>query len=280
MAFATTKLRRDTLWPLPTVEDNSRPPKKRVTIGNLPLDPVTFEEAVGWTIDYIQNRGSRPPARISCPNASLIALAAEDPAFGYVVATSNLVVADGLPLLWAAAMLGSPLPEQIRGVDLLERICQAAASQGLSFYILGGLPQAADISAQQLLRQHPGLRLAGTDCPVAGFEEDRALNQAVRARIAAINPDLLIVALGSPKQEWWIYDNCRDLPVGAILGVGGAIDTIAGLRPRPPVWMRNVGLEWLGRLLAEPGRLWRRYIFGNSRFVWVVLKQWLAARST
>jgi N-acetylglucosaminyldiphosphoundecaprenol N-acetyl-beta-D-mannosaminyltransferase len=278
MAFVTSKLRRDNIWPEPTATDGSRPAKERVPIGNLPLDTVTFDEAVAWTVDYIANRGNRAPARISCPNASLIALADEDPAFAHIIATSNLVVADGLPLLWAAAMLGSPLPEQIRGVDLLEGICSAVSSCDMSLYILGGLPSAAAIVGEKLLDRYAGLKIVGTDCPPVGFEDDSILNRQVRGRIETVAPDVLIVALGSPKQEWWIYNNCRDLPIGAIHGVGAAIDTLAGLRPRPPVWMRRLGLEWLGRLIAEPQRLWRRYIFGNSRFLRVVFRQWFAAR--
>jgi N-acetylglucosaminyldiphosphoundecaprenol N-acetyl-beta-D-mannosaminyltransferase len=265
-------------WPIPVASNASRPPGTRVLIGALPLDPIGFDEAVAWTIAYICHRGERPPARIACPNASLVSLADADPGFAQIVARSNLVVADGLPLLWAARLLGTPLAAQIRGVDLMERLCAAAATHGMSFYILGGLPGAAEIAAQRLVNRHPGLRFSGSDCPPLFFESDPELNRQVRERIAAAAPDLLIVALGSPKQEWWISRNCRDLPIGAIQGVGAAIDTYAGLRERPPEWMRNLGLEWLGRLIAEPRRLWRRYVFGNTRFLWIVLRQWLTAR--
>jgi N-acetylglucosaminyldiphosphoundecaprenol N-acetyl-beta-D-mannosaminyltransferase len=245
-----------------------------VLIGKLPHDPVTFDEAIAWTIAYIQNRGKRPPARISCPNASLIALADTDPVFANIISSSNLVVADGRPLLWAATLLGAPLPEQIRGVDLMERLCAAAARSAMSVYILGGVPGAAKRAAELLVDRHPGLRLAGIVCPPVGFESDPIVNRQVIEKISAAAPDFLIVALGSPKQERWIHKNCRDLPVGAIQGVGAAIDTYAGLRPRPPLWMRNTGLEWLGRLIAEPRRLWRRYLFGNIRFLAVIFRQW------
>ncbi len=265
-------------WPEPIASDGLRPPGARVLVGPLPLDPVGFDEAVAWTIEYIRHRGQRPPARIACPNAAIVSLADADPGFARIVAQSNLVVADGLPLLWAARLLGKPLPAQIRGVDLMERLCAAAAANPMSFYILGGLPGAAEIAARRLVNRYPGLQFAGSDCPPLGFESDPQLNRQVRDRIAAVAPDLLIVALGSPKQEWWISRNCRDLPIGAIQGVGAAIDTYAGLRERPPEWMRNLGLEWFGRLLAEPRRLWRRYIFGNTRFLWIVFRQWLAPR--
>lgn len=253
--------------------------EKRVLLGSLGFDTVTFDEAVAWTLNYIANRGDGPPARISCPNAAIVALADADQSFAEIVRTSNLVVADGLPLVWAASLLGAPLGGQIRGVDLMEAICAAGAHNGLSVYILGGLPGAAELAAQNLKVRNPGLRLAGTDCPPIGFEHDARISRQVRERIVAAAPDFLIVALGSPKQERWIYENYRDLPVGAIQGVGAAIDTVAGLRKRPPAWMRNIGLEWFGRLLTEPGRLWSRYLFGNIRFLWIVTRQWLKAET-
>ena len=257
---------------------SSQASAKRVLVGAVPLDTVTFDEAVSWTLNYIERRGDGPPARISCPNAALVALADADEGLAKIVRTSNLVVADGMPLLWAASLLGTPLPGQIRGVELMEGICAAGAARGMTFCILGGLPGAAERAAQRLEQHNPGLRLAGTDCPPVGFEKDQAINQRVREKIIAAAPDFLIVALGSPKQERWIFNNYRDLPVGAIQGVGAAVDTVAGIRKRPPVWMRNIGLEWLGRLLNEPGRLWRRYIFGNARFLYAVFRQWRSVR--
>jgi len=247
---------------------------KPVRLGALFLDAVTFDEAVRRAAEFLAAHPDGPPARISCPNASLVDLAEDDPGFAAIVNASELVVADGLPLVWAASLLGTPLGGQIRGVDLMEAICAAAGARGMSFYILGGLPGAAEIAAQRLLARHPGLQLAGTDCPPLGFEIQPEINRRVIDKIVAAAPDFLIVALGSPKQEWWIAENCRDLPVGAIQGVGAAVDTVAGLRKRPPEWMRNVGLEWLGRLLREPQRLWRRYIFGNARFVGILFRQW------
>ena len=252
--------------------------KRRVLVGRLPLDAVTCEEAVAWAVGYVRNKGDQTPARISCPNASLVALADQDESFAHIIGTSNLVVADGRPLVWVASLLGTPLPGQIRGVDLMERICAAGAARGMSFYILGGVSGAAEIAACRLVERCPGLRLAGLDCPPLGFENHPEMNRLVREKIIAAKPDFLIVALGSPKQEYWINQNYPDLPVGLIQGVGAAVDTLAGLRKRPPLWMRKIGLEWLGRLLTEPRRLWRRYLFGNSRFLYVVFRQWRNAR--
>jgi N-acetylglucosaminyldiphosphoundecaprenol N-acetyl-beta-D-mannosaminyltransferase len=160
----------------------------------------------------------------------------------------------------------------------MERICAAGAVSGMSFYIVGGIPGAAEIAANRLTERYPGLRLAGIDCPPDAFEADPGMNRQVCEKIIAAKPDFLIVALGSPKQEYWIHRNYRNLPVGIMQGVGAAVDTLAGLRQRPPVWLRKIGLEWLGRLFAEPRRLWRRYLFGNPRFLYLVFHQWRNTR--
>ncbi len=285
------RTREDVSMRIDDSKDSAAPPEsdrssrsqassKRVSIGTLPLDPVTLSQAVLWILGYLRSADSRLPARISCPNASLIVLAEADPGFAKTVSTANVVVADGKPLLWAAFLLGTPLPGQVRGVELMEQICAGGAAIQMSIYIVGGLPGAAEKSANLLVTRYPGLRLAGTDCPVLHFEQNAAFNEQVLKKITAAAPDFLIVALGSPKQEWWIDRYFRDLPVGAIIGVGAAVDTYAGLRRRPPAWMQKVGLEWLGRLLREPGRLWRRYLFGNGRFLYIVVRQlWLARKS-
>ena len=255
--------------------ESFQPSRMRVSLGSLSLDAITFKEAVAWTLGHIANHKQGPPARICSPNAAIVAQADEDAAFAEIVRSSDLVVADGLPLVWAASLLGTPLPGQIRGVDLMEAICAAGAPTRLSIYILGGLPRAAEIAAGRLSSFNPGLRIAGTDCPPIGFEDDVDVSRQVLERIIAAAPEFLIVALGSPKQERWIFHNFRDLPVGAIQGVGAAVDTVAGLRKRPPAWMGNIGLEWFGRLMNEPGRLWSRYLVGNARFIWIVFRQWL-----
>jgi len=254
--------------------------EKRILIGVVPLDAVTFKDAVDRALSFIERKGTAAPARIVCPNASLVVLADADEAYAKIIGSCELVVADGLPLVWAASLLRTPLPGQVRGVDLMEAVCAAGGASGMSFFILGGLTGAAERAAERLTQRNPGLCVAGIHCPPIGFEADPAANQRVREKIVAAAPDFLIVALGSPKQERWIFENFRDLPVGAIQGVGAAVDTAAGLRRRPAPWMRSMGLEWLGRLICEPRRLWRRYLFGNARFLYIVFRQWLGSWRT
>jgi N-acetylglucosaminyldiphosphoundecaprenol N-acetyl-beta-D-mannosaminyltransferase len=258
-------------------KDRAQPASlKRVRIGPLLLDPLSLHESVAWVLDQIETRRGGTPARICSPNAAIIAEADKDPQFAESVRSFELVVADGLPLVWTANLLGTPLGGQVRGVDLMQAVCGAAPA-GTRVYILGGLPEAAQLAAARLEIECPGLRVVGVDCPPVGFEYIDALNSGVKQRIIAAAPHLLIVALGSPKQEWWIFKHGSELPVTVIQGVGAAIDTIAGIRERPPAWMQRLGLEWLGRLWNEPRRLWRRYLFGNARFLGVIFRQWLGS---
>jgi N-acetylglucosaminyldiphosphoundecaprenol N-acetyl-beta-D-mannosaminyltransferase len=259
------------------IEGRRQASEKRIFIGAVPLDRLSFNEPVQWVLKHIDGKGIEAPVRIVCANASLVAIADADDSYALMIRSCELVVPDGLPLMWAASLLGTPLPRQIRGVDLMEAICAAGGGLRMSFYILGGLPGAAERATERLMHRSPGLRLTGMDCPPVGFEADPDDNQRVREKIIAARPDFLIVALGSPKQERWILENYRDLHVGAIQGVGAAIDTVAGLRKRPPSWIRRIGLEWLGRLIHEPRRLWRRYVVGNACFLYIVFRQRLSS---
>jgi N-acetylglucosaminyldiphosphoundecaprenol N-acetyl-beta-D-mannosaminyltransferase len=251
----------------------------RVNIAGILMDTHNEEEAVQWAISKLTSKESGCAARIVCPNAQLVYLSHSRKKFAQILQASDLVVADGLWVVWASYILGTPLGDQIRGVELMERICAEGASLGIRIYILGGLPGAAARAAERLEAMSPGLRIAGTDCPAMGFESDPVLNENTLQKIIETAPDFLIVALGSPKQEYWIEDNYHSIPARVIIGVGAAVDTFAGLRSRPPLWMQDIGLEWFGRLLLEPQRLWKRYLISNFVFIYLVLKQRLLGPS-
>jgi N-acetylglucosaminyldiphosphoundecaprenol N-acetyl-beta-D-mannosaminyltransferase len=154
------------------------------------------------------------------------------------------------------------------------RLCQAAATQRNTVYFLGGLPGAADAAASVLQEQFPGLTVAGIDCPPFGFNQVPALDEEVCARIEQAQPDLVLVALGTPKAEYWIQDHLR-LPAKVMIGIGGSFELVAGYKKRAPLLLQKMGCEWLWRLCMEPGRLWKRYLIGNSLFGYLLLKQML-----
>ena len=252
------------------------PPKPpRFIIDRVPVDRVPMDYAAAWVIHGLKHRGSRPPLLITGPNAQLVTLAAGDPRFAEALRAADLSVPDGISVVLASRLLGQPIPERVTGGDLMERLCAEAARHGLSVFFLGGLPGAAAGAAASLQRRYPALRIAGIYCPPRGFEQDSMESAHIRQLIRDAAPDLLCVAFGAPKQEIWMHENCLSLPIGAAIAVGAGLDTQAGLRKRAPRWTHAVGLEWLYRLVREPRRLWRRYLFGNTQFLLLVLRQWL-----
>lgn len=250
----------------------------RVFFGAAPVDAVTMESASGWLLEALQfhaaGQTKHPPLQVMGPNAFLVTLAAKNAGFAKALNHAALCLPDGMSVVWGARLLGVSMPERVPGGEFMERMCALCAEHGLSVYFLGGLPGAAEKAAEALTARLPGLVVAGTDCPPLGFEQDDALNEGVRSRIIAARPDLLCVALGAPKQEIWMLDECDSLPIGAALSVGAAFDTQAGLRKRAPSWTHNIGAEWLYRLAVEPRRLWKRYLLGNMAFGVITAKEW------
>ncbi len=252
-------------------------PAQRTKIGAAPIDAVSFETALSWLLRALQARHIQPsqaPLQIMGPNAYLVTLAGKNRHFAKALQCASLCLPDGMSVVWAARFLGTPMPERVPGGEFMERMAALCAEHGLSLYLLGGLPGAAEGAARTLVARYPGLQIAGTDCPPVNFEQDEVLNEAVLARIAAVKPDLLCVALGAPKQEIWMWDEVPSLPIGAALSVGAALDTLAGLRKRAPAWTHNIGAEWLYRLVMEPRRLWKRYLIGNLEFALIAAREW------
>jgi len=247
--------------------------RRTVTIAGVGIDAVTFDSAVGAIFAHAAGRGV--PSYVVTPNAHHVVLFQKDALLRKIYADAFLVVADGVPLLWAAALLGMRLPGRVNGTDLLEALCERAAGAGLRVFFLGGREGAASAAAARLAARHPRLAVSGTYCPPLGFENDATENVKVLAAISAARPDLLFVGLGAPKQEYWMYENCARAGVPVSLGIGVSFELVGGIVARAPRWMQRAGLEWLYRLGAEPRRLWRRYVFGNAAFCWLVARQLL-----
>ncbi|HEX5235962.1 MAG TPA: WecB/TagA/CpsF family glycosyltransferase [Silvibacterium sp.] len=255
-----------------TGASHSMPP--RFYLDGIPIDRISLEHAAAWVIHALKIRSSLWPLLIMGPNAQLVTLAARQPRFASALRSASLSVPDGVSIVLAARLLHQPVPERVTGGDLMERLCIEAARHNLSVFFLGGLPGAAEQTARKFERNHPGFRTAGTCCPPVGFENDPVECARIREQISAAQPDLLCVAFGAPRQELWMAENCPTLPIGAAISVGAALDTQSGLRRRAPQWTHRLGLEWLYRLASEPRRLWRRYLIGNTCFLWIVARQW------
>jgi N-acetylglucosaminyldiphosphoundecaprenol N-acetyl-beta-D-mannosaminyltransferase len=227
---------------------------------------VSEGEAVARVDRFLEEGG---PHYMVVVNAAKVAAASKEENLRRVIEEADLVTADGMSIVWASRLLGRPLKERVTGIDLFDRLVGHAARRGLSVYFLGARDEAVTGVVERYRALYPGLRVAGyRNGYFRAQESDR-----VAEKIKESGADLLFVAMGSPAQEYWISSILRPAGVRFALGVGGSFDHLSGLARRAPAWMQSAGLEWLYRLMREPRRLWRRYLVGNSLFIWLVLKQ-------
>lgn len=227
------------------------------------IDNVTSDEALARVDEFLRTPGFHQIATI---NPEFVVLAQSDGEFRRVLNACALNTPDGVGLLWAARRMGQPLRERVAGQDLVERICALAASRGEKIFLLGAREGIAERAARALARRHPGLAIAGcyAGSPARADEED------IVARVNASRARILFVAYGPPKQELWIARVASRLDkVAVALGVGGTFDTLAGVVPRAPRWMRDAGFEWTYRLLREPKRLKRQLRI--PYFMWLIV---------
>jgi N-acetylglucosaminyldiphosphoundecaprenol N-acetyl-beta-D-mannosaminyltransferase len=242
----------------------------RIAVGHALIDNCSSQQVCAAIIAHAQNRGE--PAHVITPNAQHIVLLEKDRRLQEVYDHADLVVPDGISLLIAARLYGRSLQQRVAGVDLFRELCVLAVKFDLHVFLLGGRPGSAELSAAVLKRDYPGLKCS-TYCPPFGFEQsDAGLKQTADAVVAA-QPDILFVAFGAPKQEYWIYNHGLKLSVPVCIGVGGSFEIVGGVVPRAPRWAQDIGCEWLYRLCREPRRMWRRYLIGNLEFAAIVLRQ-------
>lgn len=195
-----------------------------------------------------------------------------DREFAARVTRASLVIADGMPLVWASRLQGTPLPERITGSNLIWSLSRGAAARGHSIFLLGGTAHANAGTAKILQERFPRLQLAGTYCPAVGFEQRPAeLEQMTHALVAA-QPDIVYVALGSPKEDDLIDALRAQLPHTWWLGVGISFSFVTGEVARAPLWVQRAGFEWLHRLGQEPQRLYKRYLFLGIPFALLLLR--------
>ena len=198
--------------------------------------------------------------------------ASHDPEFRKILNTAAFVTADGVPLVWFGRLSGHRSMERVYGPTLMKRVCARAAETGVRHFFYGGAPGVADDLARTMVREFPGLEVAGTYCPPF-----RKLSEAEMDEVAEIinesKADLVWVGLSTPKQERWIHSIRTRLRAKMLVSVGAAFDFHTGRVIQAPEWMRPTGLEWLFRLVQEPRRLGRRYAYNNPRFLWLAALQ-------
>ena len=229
-------------------------PKTTVLLG-VPFHDVTMAE----TLDEIDSIiAARTPSYIATANLDFATQASDDVELQRILLDARLVLCDGTPLIWASRWLGVPLRERVAGSDLTPKLAERAAAKGHRLFFLGSDEEVLKLAKETLEARHPGLKVCGVYSPPYAKLLDLDHDEIAR-RIAEARPDIVLVALGAPKQEKWIYMHYRKLGVPLCIGIGASLDFVAGKFSRAPVWMRNCGLEWTCRLMQEPKRLVHRY---------------------
>ena len=245
---------------------------KRIKLFGIDIDNISNEETISEIELLIEKE---KPSLVVTPNVHHINILQKDDEFKKIYRQASMVLPDSTPLIWASKLLGMPLKEKVTGSDLLPSFCKIAARKRYELFFLGSGPSIAKKAANILTNKNPGLKIVGTYSPSFGFENDEDENRKIVAMIKKCTPDVLFVGLGPPKQEKWIWKYKDEINVPVSIAVGASFDFISGNVKRAPKWMQKIGLEWLFRLCQEPRRLWKRYLIGNTIFIWLVLKEFI-----
>ena len=242
---------------------------QRITLANTEVDDLDMDEAV-HAVDELINQHNK--AYVVTPNVDHLVRLENDSEFRKIYAEADLVLTDGQPLVWLSKLYGCPVKEKVSGSDLFPRVCQLSAEKGYSMYFLGAAEGVAAKAAEILKIKYPGLNIVGTYSPPFGFENNTKKLQHCLARINACAPNILIVALGAPKQEKFIYRNRDNLHFDVALNIGATLDFVAGNIKRAPKWMSDIGLEWLYRITQDPKRLAKRYLIDDMQIFRIAWK--------
>jgi N-acetylglucosaminyldiphosphoundecaprenol N-acetyl-beta-D-mannosaminyltransferase len=230
--------------------------KHPVAIFGLPLDSLTADGTVEAIESLILSGGTH---QIATANLDFWLNSISDAHLHRIIAGCSLVLPDGMPLVWVSKLLGCPLADRVTGVELVPRLAELSSRKGYRIFLLGGKSNVAERAKMELEAKFPGVRIVGTYAPAE--DELEQLDQSeMLERIQAAKPEILLVALGNPKQEKWIWMNRKRMGVPVAMGVGGSFEIIVGDMVRAPRWVQRCGLEWAMRLVQEPQRLWPRYL--------------------
>jgi len=239
-----------------------------VEIRGMRIHVISKEQTVNHIIhSALQSMGGW----VVTPNLDILRRHTKSPSFRNLVASATLLVADGMPLVWASRVMGQPLPERVNGTDLMVDVCEAAAKAGTSVFFLGGNHGSAEKTIDVMKGKFPDLIVAGSHCPEFGFENDIENVAEIASILSEAKPDIVFVGLGSPKQDVLINMLRLKLPNVWWLGIGISFSFVAGELPRAPEWAKKSGLEWLYRLISEPKRLANRYLVQGLPFFTVTL---------
>lgn len=257
-----------------TFESSETPERRRrVRIGRAVIDDVTMAEALEAIADLVARRSG---GFVCTPNVDHVVLLEDDLRLGAAYEHASLVVADGMPILWASRLLGTPLREKVSGSDLLFPLLLRAAEERWRVYLVGGGEGVAARAVERLKIEAPRLEIVGIDARSIDLDRDQDGHCELVAGLNAARPDLVLLALGCPKQEVVMDRIAGAVRPAVCVGIGAGLDFVAGTVPRAPRWISSAGLEWLYRLAREPRRLWRRYLVRDPRFAGILVRDFAA----
>lgn len=241
----------------------------RMRLMNIEIDNLTMDETLDAIDSLIKEDNC---SYVVTPNVDHIVQLEKDEELKRVYENASLILTDGKPLIWISNWYKTPIKEKISGSDLFPRVCDLAAKKGYTMYLLGAAEGVADKAAKNLMNKYKGLNIVGTYSPPFGFEKDKLELKKIERQIQEVHPDILIVGLGCPKQEKYMYHHCKELDVPISFGLGASIDFEAGNIKRAPRWMSEHGLEWLYRITQDPKRLAKRYLVDDMKIIRIARK--------
>ena len=235
-----------------------------ITILGIPINNVSMSEAIETIMEWL-NEAER--SQICFVNADCANIAYRNKTYLEVLRKARFCLADGIGLKLAGKLLAREIKQNVNGTDLFPLLCEALSGTGKGLFLLGARPEVPERVRDWINKNYPGVTVSGCHHGYFSPEEE----PEVIARIAESGADLLLVAFGAPRQDTWIHDHLRETGVKVAMGVGGLFDFYSGRTARAPLWMREIGMEWLYRFTQEPGRLWKRYFVGNGVFLYRVM---------
>ena len=242
----------------------------RVRVGGVPIDRLTMGQAVDAIEGLVRDgRGGS----VFTPNVDHIVQCQTDARLRAAYDAVSISLADGMPVVWASRLLRRELPEKVSGSDLVGPLVRRAAERRWRVLLLGGGEGIAQRAAARMCADNPGLHVVGALSPRVDLGESAERRQRLLDAVRSATPDLVLVALGAPKQEIWIHESTAALAPAVLLGIGATLDFMAGAVARAPAWMSRSGFEWLYRLAREPRRLWSRYLIRDPKFLGVLLNE-------
>lgn len=236
----------------------------RIKFLNIEVDNLTMDEAIERINDLIVNQ---KPSYVVTPNVDHIVKLENDTDFQKVYENADLILTDGMPLIWISKIKRNPIKEKISGSDLFPKICGLAAKKGYKVFLLGAAEGVAAKAAENLKEKYSDLNVVGTYSPSYGFENNEKEIEKIISEINNVKPDILAVGLGAPKQEKFIYNFRDKLNVPVSLAIGASIDFEARNIKRAPKWMQRIGFEWFYRSCKEPKRMFKRYIIDDMKIL-------------